>query len=563
MAGFERIGKMTGKQSRRILMIGGEGVGVFVKAGMTVTREKMIPWSLPNFDQQLMRVLTASHASKAVTLLFDAGDQTYRKEGLPKMGALDKNKMIKRKLEQAFPNYPIKASFDLTPSGRGLKAADQPAAQYLFAAISETEHITKISDCLLEAGNHIAGFGLLPVESSGLTSLLSDKLFGLKMGKKSMWSIMIGQHETGGLRQVAVKNGELALTRLTPLSEENMSGEAWVLEVEREFKTTMGYISRFGFNPQDGLDVIVLGGEVEKRAFAGRAFSVSNFSFLTVREAAKVIGLNVSDDIDHYADCLHAGYVGGKSKLTLPVPVSALEKIAGPRRFAEIATIGLALGALGLLYFLYAGYSQVQTTRVEIESLRNQKNLLQREYEQESKIFDALPVKAESVRATIETRQILDANSHTLSPFLGKLETNMDPEMRLMSLAVNFMPGKEFPFTGSGGAAPAAAGASGGIAGAPQEPKHKNAHGFDKGEAVISFAVGLPATMTLEEKVKRGEDFLVRLKQAFPAHEVRMIVQFENVERQGQFGGTTGPAGETTSVIENKPAEFEIKGAPL
>ena len=562
MAGFERIGKMTGKQSRRVLMIGGEGVGVFVKSGMTVTREKMIPWSVPNFDQQLIRVLTASHASKSVTILFDAGDQTYRKEGLPRVGALDKNKMIKRKLEQAFPNYPIKASFDLTPAGKGLRKSDQPA-QYLFSAISETDHLTKISECLLEAGNHISGFGLLPVESSGLTSLLSDKLFGLKMGKKSTWSLIIGQHETGGLRQVAVKNGELALTRLTPLSEENMTGETWVAEVEREFKTTMGYISRFGFNPQDGLDVIVLGGEVEKRAFAGRAFSVSNFSFLTVREAAKVIGLTVSDDIDHYADCLHAGYVAGKSKLTLSVPVSALEKIAGSRRFAEIATMGLMVVGLGLLYVLYAGYSQVQTTRAEIESLRNQKNFLQREYEQESKIFDALPVKADSVRATIETRQILDANSHSLSPFLNKLEVNMDPEMRLQTLSVNFIPGKEFPFTGSGGAAPSASSGSDMSLGASAEPKHKNAHGFDLGEVVVSFAVGLPATLTLEDKVKRGEDFLARLKQAFPEHDVRMIVQFENVERQGQFGGTAGETGQAATVIENKAAEFEIKGAPL
>jgi hypothetical protein len=68
----------------------------------------------------------------------------------------------------------------------------------------------------------------------------------------------MGQHRSGGLRQIVVKNGEIALTRMTPIAENDENSAAWVEDVVQEFKATMSYLSRFGYSPDEGLEVILI-----------------------------------------------------------------------------------------------------------------------------------------------------------------------------------------------------------------------------------------------------------------------------------------------------------------
>ena len=162
-------------------------------------------------------------------------------------------------------------------------------ASYLFVAIPETDNIDRVSAAMLEAGVPIAGFGLLPAESAGLVTLLSDRLFAGK-GRKSHWAVLIGQHEAGGLRQVIVKDGRLALTRMTPPSEGGLQGPGWVEGVIHEFKATLTYITRFGYSADDGLDVIVVCGDAEKKIFDQKTLPVTNFQCLETADALSVVG---------------------------------------------------------------------------------------------------------------------------------------------------------------------------------------------------------------------------------------------------------------------------------
>src|SRR5690606_3907516 len=75
-----------------------------------------------------------------------------------------------------------------------------------------------------------------------------------------MWTVFVGQHSSGGLRQVVIRNGELALTRMTPIIDSDADPEIWASDVVAEVKGTMSYLSRFGYDPADGLDVIVISG---------------------------------------------------------------------------------------------------------------------------------------------------------------------------------------------------------------------------------------------------------------------------------------------------------------
>lgn len=563
--------KSIGKMSRRVIMAGGEGVGVFVRASSGMVRERMIPWSVPNFDAQLIAVLTGNHRNRPVEILYDAVDQHYRKEVLPKVGAMDRPKILKRKLDQAFPSYPVRAHLEL----KGVGSKTQP--QYLFAAIAENEPINRITDALRAAGSPIAGLGLLPVESAGLVNMLARKTFTDLMDVRSSWAILIGQHETGGLRQIVIKDGQLALTRLTPIAEGSMDGMAWVEEVSREFKATMGYISRFGFNANDGLDVIVVGGENEKRAFVGRGLPANNFAFLTVAEAARAIGLQLGGSAGggHFSDILHAGYNGAKTKLVMPVPVPAIKRVAAPRQAVNAATVFACLGIAGLGYFVFDDYTSYVTAQRAIESARAQKNILQREYDQEARIFEQLPIKIDVVRGSIAIRRVLDANSHDLTSFLNVLDTNLDADMRVRSFKVDFAPGEQFPVTGSGTLEKEQPKAN---TRTPARPKAKartaaktDASGkpidYDSGQMKAVFRVTLPPQMELEEKVRRADAFAERLRQSLPDHTVSILSQFANVEQGGNFQGTAGEraAQQESGRIATQDiyAEFEITGRPL
>lgn len=98
---------------------------------------------------------------------------------------------------------------------------------------------------------------------------------------------MISHHETGGLRQIFTKDGTLALTRLTPLADNSPENPNWVEELYHEFTGTMGYISRFGFSTADGLDIVIICNENNKKELQGRDFKGANLHLYTVDEAAK------------------------------------------------------------------------------------------------------------------------------------------------------------------------------------------------------------------------------------------------------------------------------------
>src|SRR5471032_3056619 len=102
--------------NHRVLLVGGEGVVLFAPSGRGIEREMSIAWDVPNFDQQLTGALSAKNKSKSVFVLFDGADQAYRKEdGIPKLSPFDRPKFIKRKLELAFPSYPIRAALEIKP----------------------------------------------------------------------------------------------------------------------------------------------------------------------------------------------------------------------------------------------------------------------------------------------------------------------------------------------------------------------------------------------------------------------------------------------------------------
>jgi hypothetical protein len=541
-------------KNRRVLLVGGEGVVLYAPAGKGVMREASISWEVPNFDQQLAETLGGRNKGKSLVILFDGSDQTYRKvDDIPKLSPIDRPRFVKRRLELTFPSYPIRASLEVKPSkaetfGMRAKGEPKPMPTYLFAALPETEQLDRIGNCIYEAGVPIGGFGLLPLESCGLADELSTKLFADK-GKKSRWSVLIGQHETGGLRQVVVKDGNLALTRLTPTSEAGTSGDGWVEEVTREFKATLTYISRFGYESEDGLDVVIVCGDVEKQFFDPSSLPVTNFQCINAGDALNLLGTkSFGFDKTNFSDALHAAWSGRRAGLRLPVKIPSIHRIMGPRLAAQVGTGVLALGVVGLLGITGIDLQRYSSLTSQISDSEGQKSLLTREYDQEAKAFDSLPVKPDAVKAAMDIKTLLDTNSVNLRPVLHTLKDALPGDVALDYLYVSHDPSDYF----KNGGQPFAGGRA---AGAPADPN-------DPGKIKIDLKFRLPDGLLLEQKVARAEQLRAQLEAAFKGYKVTLAQNFGNMSPTGSMSAALGSGGDKTAVRQDF-AEIMLEGAPF
>lgn len=521
---------------KRVLMVGSEGVTLFGPTARGIEREAAISWEVPNFDQQLVESLGEQNRGDPVLILFDGADQTYRKEeNIPKLAYFDRERYIKRKLEQAFPSYPVRASAVVKPKG------ENPF--YLFVALPETDRLDKIADDMLEAEVPIAGFGLLPAESVGLVSTLAGKLFG-KEGKPSGWAVLIDQHETGGLRQVVVKNGNLALTRITPTSEAGVQGPGWADEVMREFKATLTYIARFGYTAEEGLDVMIICGNIEKQFFNDKSLPVTNFQCLTTTEALAAIGAKgVSLGETNFGDALHALWAARKPKLSIPITVPSLHRIMVPRQVARVASGLLALSFVGLCFFTYNSYDDYGRIKGEIDDRQRQQTLLQQEYDQESKVFDAYPVKPSVIKGVMGVKNLVDNSGVNITPTLNVLRKALDNDIKLSRLSFTHDAKPVLEAEATPGAPPSAQ--------------------VNKGIVTIKFKFTLTGNLTLEQKVQRAESLTKKLQGDFPGYTVKIVSQFGNLSRTGKFEGEAGNKAPTPGEKQEEAAEIEMKGAPL
>ncbi len=347
--------------SRIVILIMDDGVAVFHVTRKGVQLLDDLHWRSSDFSDKLAETLSKSGATSAV-ILNDTVDPHYRKEKIPIPTLLDKANIIKRRLSVAFPNFPIRASMMLKqpppPKGAAKTSKEKQEKDavktelHLFAALPASDAFGKIVHAISKVDIQIMGYGLLPIESRSLLAHLVKNISKNKLDiEGSSWAILISQHHGGGLRQIVVRNDELALTRVTPVMEPDpTSPGAWAAEVSQEIQATLSYLSRFGYTPGDGLDIIAIG-ESEFLAPIESMMSVPcHFTNLPVSVAAAYLGLNIGVQNDqHHADIIHAGWTAKKIALELPLVSRELISLQQPRRVALAFMLASAVSLAGVL----------------------------------------------------------------------------------------------------------------------------------------------------------------------------------------------------------------------
>ena len=427
--------------SRTVLLLSDQALFIYKSSGGSVNLVASVPWGAHEFESDVAKILKGECRSWPVILLNDMVEQHYRKERVIKAGVsvMDRAGLVKRKLAFSFSNYPIRASLPLKEKkGKNKKGEDAAGSSstFIFAAVPSSEQFEKVMGAVKTALVSVSAFCLLPVESSGMVSQLSARLEA-KSKKKSQWTVFVGQNRGGGLRQIVTKDGQIAMTRITPVSSAEKAPEEWAQEVFREFSSTMSYVTRFGYQVEDGLHVIVIADGMAGAAVEPLFQESYDANVLSTQEAADILKLNIGNQSDEiYATPLHIAWVGRKSKFTLPMESQALEDVSYPRKVAGVSSVLLFLLACGLVYVLLTTALGVMQLKSDFSDKQERLEKLRADYNVEVARKERLGIDIRLVQSSLKIHKELQEQKVEILPLMGSIGRALGPDLRVDQIIV-------------------------------------------------------------------------------------------------------------------------------
>lgn len=534
---------------RIALLVTEDDLHIYASRGGRCRLAGIVPWEAEAFVADVSRILRKDLGSKPVLILTDTVDQHYRKEKLAvaAIGVMDRAAVIQRKLGLAFPEYPYRAYLHLKEKQRK-KSKEQKTDIYLFAAVPPSEALLKVVEAVRKSWAAVIGFGLLPVESAGLLNGLSKKLQA-KKSDRPKWAVLIGQHRSGGLRQIVTKNGDLALTRLTPLKSGFQDPGAWAEEVRQQYDATISYLARFGYVPEDGIHVIAVTGAQTGDALRGAIGDAALYSSLTSVEAARIMNLPSLDRDDiHYADALHASWALNKRRFDLPLRMPALDALAKIRRGASFAMIALCLTGAFFAYDLAmrtAAFAQMQNGAQVAEDRLSQTNLLHEKLVEKQK---AAGFDVSLAQSALEVSDQLNKNRVSPVDLFQKIGLALEPGMH--ADALDFENLKDAPASAQEGLAQNVNAALGVLSG--ETP-------FEADFTVV-LQMRYPPDADPQAGNKEVTDLADRLKAGFPSFNTKVTKLLKDYAYKQEVTVETGDKTQEKTGGQDYLSEITIKG---
>ncbi|MDE3059478.1 MAG: hypothetical protein KGJ06_00520 [Pseudomonadota bacterium] len=339
-----------------VLFIGDEGaILIHIKGGKVCSRQFFADASPQNLKE--MRERFAADARAPLLLVIDTMDQSYMQQTLPPVSSLSVQKLIRRRLERDFAGTGIKSALLL-----GREAQGRRDWNFLIVALDKTPELSAWLDFVAELPNRLDGIYAVPVEAERIVRDLERGMGILPEGKgRPQWTFLVSHNKAGGFRQVILRNGHLAFTRMAqPIGES--TPEVIAGNIEQEIQNTMDYMRRLDFNPQDGLNIYIIASAALKPLIDGSRFKASALRLLTPHEAAGYLNIvGATQPTDQFGDVFLAAAIGLSARhvLRLSLPQFArADRLYRLIRMQRAAALGIASGmamyALGLGYTTYA-----------------------------------------------------------------------------------------------------------------------------------------------------------------------------------------------------------------
>lgn len=317
-------------------------------------------------------------------IIIDLLEQNYNHESLPAASLLDRSKMIKRRLSMCFPYAAASAALALGKNDELKDINESKKQKYLFAALPNSAEWQFWQDFIEKTGAKPLSLSLLPLEGVLLVERLHKILAehgefkaesideNKNIVEKGAWRLLICPQETGGLRQIITHNGELILTRNTPLDDDICNdSQKLFAEIKVEIIATETYLKRLDYNASDGLDIIIITDyDIKDNELAKNGIDSHNVTMLDVETACKL--LKIAKPPKNNAKIKGAGFlfINWRASLRRPqlnlLPHS-LKKESRRRKYLRLFLHGQIV--LFVLFVIITAWVMYDTNRLRGESV--------------------------------------------------------------------------------------------------------------------------------------------------------------------------------------------------
>jgi hypothetical protein len=421
--------RLLAPPARFVLAIGNEG-GLLVHLAGGAPQGR---WQVAGHDEAAFETLAAALARAPKCPLVVVGDlleQSYRKEAVPRLSRRDRARVLRRRLERAFPETPLKAALRLADD------PEEPRSQnHLLVGLPPAADWDRWLGFLRRIGNPVAALTLLPVEAAAMVGRLVRALAPADRPPHD-WAILIGRQSTGGFRQMVVHRGELALTRLTPSLAPEAGAAEIAGELRRELKATLGYMTRLGYRAGSSFDLVVLGGAGLGAALEGPGSLPGRLIALSAAAAARALGLAAPAEVeDGDGALLGALWVGRQRRPALQLLPPDLRLRVLQAQALRWTSAGLAGSAFGLAGYAAAAAVSALQVEQEVSWLSAWQGTTRQQLERSAGDAEAIVARAEAMRALLEAHRRLEATGGTPFEVLDALRQAMARDEQLTALA--------------------------------------------------------------------------------------------------------------------------------
>lgn len=371
----------------------------------------------PAMAQEELGEALAQDSKGRISVLFDTLDQSFKEEELPKVSVLDRRKVLARHINMAFPGANMRGA-------RLVKQTEKKTLIYEMASVPLDGRIPGWLDFVQSLPNEKGGYYTVAAENVDLLQGLAPK-DAPPPESGNHWRHFIGINVTGGLRQIIEKNGRLSLTRLTQAPPPDTSPADFADMIVRDFKATITYIRRLGYQVGEVLDLVVLTTAENKAVLEDMTWDgARSVSVYTPYEAGHLLGLgSLGREDQAFCDVLHAAWFASKRKGLLPLTRAAAmgDTKDDIRELAFfISPYAAAISVAGLvLWSGWTGY-ELYDYSTRNDDLQRQLSQLRGTLTQEQEQLGGLPYQAAQVRNVIDIANTLDAGKIDMIPLLQR-----------------------------------------------------------------------------------------------------------------------------------------------
>jgi hypothetical protein len=414
--------------SKFVLFIGDEGaILVYIKGNVVQSRQ-----FVPDASQQHLNDLRQTLLSDPlapILMVVDSMDQSYVQQTLPPVSALSVNKLIKRRLERDFGVNDIKGAILLGREKNGRKDWN-----FLMISLERSPQLTVWLDFIEEMPHRFRGIRLVSVETEVLIRNIERAMGVPKEGTGAKWKFFVSHNKVGGFRQVILHNGRLIFTRLAqPIGESNT--EVIAGNIEQEMLSTIEYMRRLNFDPQDGLDIYILASSGIKDSIDRNKFNFTSLHVLAPYEVAQYLNIEgATQPSDQFGDVILASSIGCSRKhvLTLSTPLS--RKIDTYYQLVYYQRLAAILAGFVLIaYAATTGYDIYNLSEYE-EDLTRKKSVSQQNLNQLQDEIGKTDINIEKAHELIQLYREMASQSTSPLPLIGKFRLIVQAPTRIKSI---------------------------------------------------------------------------------------------------------------------------------